>query len=275
MKNIPNKDEAFAALTRNLSKLNKKGVKVFAQDGKIQFDGIPIDITEFSTVNKNKLDTFLSNLPNSRDTTSTDFSNTSNIFNSNNFKTTNILEMAQLVSHVLQGYNGSIKEMIVETLVTLLNSIEIPILEELRQMFPDLGMYTNLITLILRFFSEKASSLEEQYEKWIYTKSYEDYNPLFDYVDLDKCKRALEFMQKAIDVSFDFLVMKRHALEQLMKYFYEWFAQNYSDYVDDKNRDKKTKAHSAEENFISEKKSCKICNGVYFDSQGEKKNNKV
>lgn len=266
MKNIQNKDETFAALTRNLSKLKKEGIKVFFENGEVQFNGVSIDMTEFSGVPGSKVKAFLTNLPMKSDVTPTELKSMQNLFSNTGIKVPNVLEMAVLAARFLSGYDMDIKEKIITALASLLNAIAGPVLRELGEILPTNRVYVEVFNTVLEFFSRAANEMEDQYQRWKSTKSEKDYNPLFDYVDVEATKRIVEFMKKAVVVCFEMKYMKKTACERLVTFFYEWFVSKYSEYQEEQERKRKRITHSAGERYKATKVSCKVCGGYYFQS---------
>lgn len=267
LRNIQNKDETFAALTRNMKKLNQRGVEVFAQDGKIQFNGISIDMAEFCSKRGKEVNTFLINLPTTSDVTPTEVSSVQNLFNSFHFEIPNPFEFAQFAAKFLSCYNTDTKEKIINALATLLSNVGFPVIKALTDILPINSVYFEILQTVLKFFLNMADQLENQYQRWKDTRSERNYNPLFDYVDPVVTKRCIEFTQKCVQMCFELKYMTRPALEKLITFFLEWVTFKYSEYEEEKTRAKDRVNHSAEKGFRSLKKNCKVCKGYYFQSR--------
>lgn len=269
LRNIQNKDESFAALTRNLSKLSKKGIRVTANNGQIQFNDMSIDMAEFSGTRSHELNAYLSQLPTKTDVTPVEVSSVKNSLSSSlsNVQIPNINEVAMFVAKLLGGYTPDIKEKIISAVAILVDKIAGKIFQQLIEMIPINSMYYKLFKVVMLFFSGIAKDLEDQYQRWKMTKSEEDFNPLFDYVNPENSKRVLELISKSVDFCFELKYMRREAIEKLIKFFYEWFAKKYSDYEDEKKRNTARQTHSALKDFKSKKMDCPICKGYYFQKQ--------
>ncbi|XP_072397360.1 uncharacterized protein [Diabrotica undecimpunctata] len=63
IRNIANKDDVFAALTRNNKLMNRNGIRFSANGGEIILNGQTINMNEFIGMNREHASAFLSNLP--------------------------------------------------------------------------------------------------------------------------------------------------------------------------------------------------------------------
>lgn len=266
LRNIQNKDETFAALTRNLGKLNKKGIKVFFKNGEVQFNGVSIDMTEFSAVPGGKVNAFLTNLPTKTEVTPTEVTVMKKVFKMSGIKVPIAFEIVTLAARILSGYDIDIKEKIITAFASLLNAIAGPVLTELGEILPKNSVFTELFNNVLEFFSRAAGEMEDQYQRWKSTKSEKDYDPLFDYVDVDVAKRSVELMKKAVVICFEIKNMRIAACQRLIRFFYEWFARKYTEYQEEQERKQKRIVHSAGERYKATRVSCKVCGGYYFQS---------
>lgn len=270
LRNIQNKDETFAALTRNMSKLNKKGIKVFAHDGQIKFNGINIDMAEFCSVKGGEVNSFLTRLPVQTDVTPSEMSKMQNVFKTNGITMTDITlgDLAKCAAIFLKPYENNIKEKIIKALSQLINSTIVqPIIEVLTNYMPKNNVYVEMLQLVLKFFAQQAQQLEGQYQKWKHTKSEADYNPLFDHLNIENTKRYIDLMQKAVMYAFKLNHLTEDALRHLIGYVFDWFVQKYNDYEEAAKCKQERISHSAKEHFNPIKVDCSLCGGHYFQNK--------
>ncbi|KAJ8965249.1 hypothetical protein NQ314_004261 [Rhamnusium bicolor] len=123
IRNIQNKDEVFAVLTRANKNMNKHGIKFVSADGKIKLNGIDIDMNEFMSMNKKNAETFLSKLSKSDPTPVETRSMRKMISNTlNNFSLPDIGTLVSYAVILLNCYDNNIKSKIIDALASLLAS---------------------------------------------------------------------------------------------------------------------------------------------------------
>lgn len=264
LRNIQNKDETFASLTRNLSKLSKKGIRVHAEGGKIQFNGISIDMADFCNVKSNEVDVFLAGLPVKNDVTQSDVSSVMTVLNVKDINIPNIYELAQYITKFLSGYNSDIKEKIIEALSILIARIGKDVINELKSILPKNTVYYEIFQTVLKFFSQMAQELEVQYEQWQKTKLQKYYNPLFDNVDVNAAKRYIELMEKVVTFCFEMQHMTSYAIKKMVTFTLNWVVNKVEEYQNENERKKNRTTYSAKAGFRTYRQTCNVCGGYYF-----------
>lgn len=265
LRTIYNKDDTFAALTRNLAKLNKKGIKVFAQNGQIQFNGVAIDMTEFCAIKGTEVNSFLNNLPLNNDVKDVQVLHLQKLFNLNGINMPNINEIVTFSAKLINCYNNNVKGMIISTVAKVLVHITEPLRNILKEMLPNSSRwYLLVLEGVLKFFAEIAKIFEEKYQNWEKTKSKDEYLPLFDTVDLEKVKRCIKFMEMAISTCCEFTTNTQKFFERIIRYCYVFICDTWNEFEQKKERKSERECHSAKMRFTPYKVTCNVCGGHYF-----------
>ncbi|KAJ8925280.1 hypothetical protein NQ315_009108 [Exocentrus adspersus] len=204
IRNVQNKDEVFAALTRSNKDMNKKGHQS-------SFD---VDV------------------------------------------------LTNVATRLLSFCNEDIKTKVIGALATLLASLVDDLKKYLDELFPYHSKFSFLINVVIGFFSKVVEKLEEQYNKWKETGDESYYNPIFDYVDVEKAKRIVIFFEKAVNMYYIGTEFTEFALKELLTYFHSLLAEQIVNYNEDKVRQSNRQIHSA--SSPTTKTSCKECGGYYY-----------
>lgn len=266
IRQIQNKDEVFATLTRNNKEFNRKGVRFAASNGKISLNGVLIDMAEFGAMNKNDAISFIDSIPSqiqveipSNEATSLK-TNITNIFS--NISTEDLLKIYNTTERMINMYKFDVKLLILEAVDQLLKHIGFDVMKYLKELFPNFGYFPQIMRVVLKFLSKSADELEIKYQRWIQYGNAEDFLPIFNYINVDKVKRYITLFEYGIDALFIGNQLRDDVLKALIQYFLTWFTNKcYTDVVDE-NREQKRRLHSA--NYKSTKTKCTICQGYYF-----------
>ncbi|XP_018569135.1 uncharacterized protein LOC108909309 isoform X1 [Anoplophora glabripennis] len=263
IRNIQNKDEVFAVLTRSNKDMNKKGIRISASGGEIVLNGVSIDFNEFAAMNKKEASSFLSNLPQSErvpvDTASTR-SMVSNILT--DFSIRDIESITNITLRLLSFCDGDIQSKIINALHMLLANLPDPIRLLLDQIFPNQSKYIYVMEVVINFFAKAAGHLEELYKNWIETGDDSYYNPLFRHIDVKQTKRAVKFFTDAVNMYYTGTHLTELALRELLTFFRCWLTKKIYEYQQDAERADKRRIHSA--SSPSRKMSCSVCGGYYY-----------
>lgn len=263
IRNIQNKDEVFAVLTRLNKDLTRKGIKISASGGDIVLNGVKVDFNEFSAMNKKQTTSFLSNLSRleaTPDETADTRSIVSNVFKG--FSISDIESVTNVTVKMLYYCTGDVKSKIISALASLLSSLTQPLLRYLDEIFPNHSKFARLLEMVVQFFIRQTEKLEEQYKMWITTGNDSYYNPVFQYVNLEKTKRCLKFFEKAVNMYIKGPQLTELALKGLLTFFHNWLAQKICEYQEETNRVTSRRDHSALS--PSTRSDCRKCDGYYF-----------
>lgn len=264
IRNIQNKDEVFAVLTRTSKDMNKKGIKISAVGGEIVLNGVQVDFNEFASMNKKEATSLLSNLsrtePMSIETVSRTRFMVSDVLQG--FSITDIESVANIATKLLGFCDGDIQTKVISALASLLASLTEPIRKILEEMFPNQSKFVYLMEVVINFFAQTAEKLELDYRKWVNTGDNDYYNPLFRYIDVEQTKRVVGFFKEAVNMYYMGTHLTEEALKRLLKYFHNWLAKMFYERQQDSERFEKRKSHSALS--PSNKVSCSVCGGYYY-----------
>lgn len=265
IRNIQNKDDVFAVLTRSNKDMNKKGIKVSASGGDIVLNGVKIDYNEFAAMNKNDATSFLSNLSSYVEPTPVDRASTQLIVSDlfKNVSISDIESITNITMKLLSFCSGDIKTKIIGALASLIASLAQPFLKGLDEIFPNHSKYAQLLEMVVSFFARKAEALEEQYKTWIKTDDDRYFSPVFRNIDVKQIRRAVQFFELVVDMYCKGTkYLTEIALKELIEFFYKWLAQKVYEYQQDKERATSRRNHSALS--PSGKINCTKCGGHYY-----------
>lgn len=205
IRNIPNRDEVFATLTRSNKALNRLGIKFAANNGEISFDGLAVNINEVLDMSKKDIGVFFENLkkyegaasrPTDADVifTKKAIEKTFGTFNYNedilgqisNFWTTTVPSRNVLEKCIL----------IISKLLAILQRDHVKIIDAIDLIFQNKGSRVNkLIEMVSTFLGEKSQYLENQFKLWIIGHT-DCYNELFTNIKSKNVSKRLMFFME-------------------------------------------------------------------------------
>lgn len=285
IRNIPNKDEVFAALTRNNKAMNKNGIRFSADQGEIKLNGLKVDINEFVGMNKEKVNVFLKSVSGqnptpmpSANSTGASTSNTTllnavdsvmstlNIDRSNVTPLKIVLFMTDLLKFCSEDTRGLFVEAVSQTIRDLLSRVSGPLLQELDNVLPSReSLFVELAQMLIGFFKDKADDLENNYQEYKMTGNKQYFNSLFETINPSTVKRTVIFFEYAINFSFEGRLLKYTVLKNISDYIAAGLAKLIFDGTQKIEQEKERSRHSA--GYRPKKEICSICNGYYFTNK--------
>ncbi|XP_030765735.1 uncharacterized protein LOC115889796 [Sitophilus oryzae] len=285
IRNIPNKDEVFAALTRNNKAMNKNGIRFSADQGEIKLNGLKVDINEFVGMNKEKVNVFLKSVSGqnptpmpSANSTGASTSNTTllnavdsvmstlNIDRSNVTPLKIVLFMTDLLKFCSEDTRGLFVEAVSQTIRDLLSRVSGPLLQELDNVLPSReSLFVELAQMLIGFFKDKADDLEKNYQEYKMTGNKQYFNSLFETINPSTVKRTVIFFEYAINFSFEGRLLKYTVLKNISDYIAAGLAKLIFDGTQKIEQEKERSRHSA--GYRPKKEICSICNGYYFTNK--------
>ncbi|CAH1128045.1 unnamed protein product [Ceutorhynchus assimilis] len=283
IRNIQNKDEVFAALTRNNKAMNDAGIKISAQDGKITLGGIAVDMNEFIGFNKKQTEVFLNNLAQDKSVVNLGASSSSNPTNNNNLlktaingllddmkidsSTINLPELIKLTSKILIFCSSDIKSKVINAIQQaihyIITKVSSSFAEEIDRILPKHSQFFEFLRLGVSYFSQKVDEWEQKYQKYQQTGDPIYKDPIFDKINPLYVKRTVAFFELAVSHSFSGEHLIRAVLTEIAGYVTAWIARLIFENEEKKESEKRRDRHSA--GFRASRVNCSICGGYYFE----------
>ncbi|KAF7279925.1 hypothetical protein GWI33_006596 [Rhynchophorus ferrugineus] len=281
IRKIQNKDDVFAALTRNNREMNRKGIKYSIDAGEIKFNGISVDMNEFVALNKKEAQIFLGKIseqsPNplptvQADSISANFSNNvrntlsaMNIDVSSLNYSTVILEAFNLLAVFTEDIREKLLNIVQKTIDYILEKCVGGLLTEFNEIIPKKSQFSECLQWIISYFTTRANELESKYQLYKQTGNSIYYDPLFDHVNPEWAKRGVYFFEYAVKLCYHWDTLLPEALRKISEYVAGWIVKYIYDDNVNKQKEKNRVMHSA--GFRNVKVKCAICGGYYFQEK--------
>ncbi|RZC37512.1 hypothetical protein BDFB_008295, partial [Asbolus verrucosus] len=268
IRNINNKDQVFATLTRWNKLMNENKVRFAVKNGDITLNGKVVDMGQFAVMERNEVATFLTRLPNTPKPTEANV-RTVNSMITNSFRNTNLVEVGKLTFGILQILGNTdliMTEKIISAVASVINALTgnpVGYLKVLDEIFPNHAKYFKLINMVTGHFQKLVNVVEEKYKQWLATKdpSYEE--PYFIRLSLDAAERAVEIFNIVTKVYFMGTTLTEHGLKMLLTSFTEWFTRQV--YIYQENQQRKADRIEHNQNVRALKIRCSHCGGYYYE----------
>ncbi|CAH1109691.1 unnamed protein product [Psylliodes chrysocephalus] len=263
IRNIPNKDDVFAVLTRNNRMMNEKGVKFYASEGGISLNGHSINTNEFIIMNKQEASAFLSNLPLKTDISAVDQTRFINSFSLNNLPMTNVQHFAEYALRLIGTFGINIQGMLLQIVQDIL-PIVIEFLGSLmNEIFPENSAGTGVLHIVMEYFGGKAIEFLKNFETWRKTGSHFYYDKDFADLPTNKTERYTWIFVKLVNLCFSKGRLNQLELLDIIKYTEKSILNEIVDYEKKKEENKRRDDHSPKR---PQEIKCTVCSGYYFQS---------
>ncbi|XP_063908497.1 uncharacterized protein LOC135126394 [Zophobas morio] len=266
IKNIQNKDEVFATLTRSNRAMNRNNVRFAASDGGITLNGVHVDMTHFTNMEKNEVITFLTKLPNQPKPADSDIRNMSTTVK-NSFQGVGASEIFNLSIGLVKLFGSTeltIKEKIISAVSELIKALignPEGYMDTLDRIFPNHHKYFRLVGMVNSFFQQLINEEEQKYTKWFQTRNPDDEKPyFFGFLSLDAAKRVTEIFNIVTKAYFIGTHLTQFGLEKLLEYFYTWFTRQVYSFEEREQRRQRRTEHGRS----TSKYNCTMCGGYYY-----------
>nr|XP_023015251.1 uncharacterized protein LOC111504792 [Leptinotarsa decemlineata] len=263
VRNFPNKDEVFAALTRSNKAMNQKGVKFYASGGDLTMNGQKINTNDFTSMSKKDVGIFLSKLPSKSVISHSDVLMMQRQFSINKLAIPTTDQFSQFAVKMMGAYDGNIQKMIIIAMTKLYTSLSESIRTTLEEVFPDQPYCYNILSLVMEFFLVKASNLGKQYEMWCETGESKFYQPCFADLDGSEAKRYKLLFEKAVKMCYEGIMFTKVAQEELLNYFNSWLTEQVYEFRVETESAQRRRQHNAREPKRI-KVNCEKCGGYYY-----------
>ncbi|XP_060536449.1 uncharacterized protein LOC132708259 isoform X2 [Cylas formicarius] len=263
IRNIPNKDDLFAALTRNNKAMNREGIKFSADQGQIKLNGVAINMDQFARQTKTQTQTFFENLMNQQ-ATEIDASPPSEGFSWSldgwTLDSAKTLTYLTGIFKIVLCFDKSTTEKVVQVVHTVLMTLSKPLINELNSLMK--GTYQacrQVMMLVMNVFYEIVHSWEKKYNKWKETGDSKYFDPFFNYVDPASAKRLKKFLNKALELSVSGERVVSWVIEKAVEYVTTWITKKLFD-----NNQREERARNEKRHYNLRRVECFTCWGTYF-----------
>ncbi|ENN74552.1 hypothetical protein YQE_08875, partial [Dendroctonus ponderosae] len=282
IRNIENKNEVFAALTRNQKRLTKSGIRYSAGDGEITFNGMAVDMNEFIGLNHKQSEIYLNNL--AQDITSNQPSiNSSSNINGDNVTLTNtvnsllrtiqidssqvdISNLVRVVSNLLSFCNEPVKNMVVkavdQSVKFIMKHLSEDIIKLIDTIIPKNNQLSEYFRIGISFFSQKVDEMEKNYEMFQKTSEEKYNNPLFRILSPVKVKRIVQIFEFIVQNSYSGKWLCEAVLNEMSKFISAWITRKVFEYTEKTEKEENRRKYSA--SYKPQIIDCNICGGQYF-----------
>lgn len=282
IRNIGNKDEIFAALTRNQKRLTKSGIRFSASDRQITFNGMSVDMNEFIGLNHKQSEIYLNNLAGK--ITSQQPNSTSNTFNSGNVSLRNnvksllqtihidlshvdVSNLARLVSISLAFCSEPTQSLVVKAVDQIIKFITDKFSKNfslLDQIIPKNNQFFEYFRIVMSFFSQKVDEMEKNYEMFQETGDEKYNNPLFKILNIRKLKRIVQIFEFIVRNSYSGEYLCTAVRNEMSKFISAWIMRKVLEYTEKTEKEDNCRKHS--DSYRPKKIYCIFCGGQYFQS---------
>ena len=276
MRNMNQRDEVLAVLTRSNKNFNKDDVRFSVKGGNVQLNGIDVDILNYGSMTKSnqrlyhvELPPMQENLASATQYTSFKFTDIFNVASVMDFVGKNQKLMASgdwnsIVIELLVHFTRPIQTRIIEIANDLINNLTkqgIGFVTILRKVSPRSPIY-RIFHFIVGWLREKVDEYESDYQR---KKLEEQQQPDYDDVDFhskyfvhsEKAKRIMEFFDKATKL---YTEGPEIFIANLSREFLSWLTTQI--FHNDQNEEKKEKRKL---NMPRKSKTiCSTCGGYYY-----------
>lgn len=284
IRNIPNKDEVFAALTRNTKRLTKAGVKYSAEGGKITLGGIVVDMNEVISLKPKQAETFFNDLNRKAPTSGKINYNSGSSSNLAGLKTAlsgmlsdlkvdegsgmSLNNLVVLTSNLFKFCCSDVRTLVVKAVGQAVNYVLYkllrPLIDDIDKIIPKNEQCYRFLRIGMSFFSKTVDEWEERYQLYKETGDRQYYNSLFDKVNPEYAKRAVTFFEFIVRSSFNGESLATNVLNELSGYITAWVMQKIDENAQSVIRQNTLRVHSA--TYRPQKIFCSCCGGYYYKS---------
>lgn len=285
MRNVGNRDEVMAVLTRNNKLFNKDGVRFSANNGDIRLNGMKVDILEFGAMAKSGRTQVLGDLPgipqptvpptDSRvslgDTINSLFKVDHRLSSYASMICTSGVSFVMTARNILEDYSDEIQNILIkickELIDRALKSTGIDILQLISKYFMDISNNPLVVLLefVVTFFKEQAFEYEKTYNeakeaaKQLDNFSETDFNAKYFILPGNLVKTTMWFERAVYHLRNDFDNLLRELLQFIMNTISQKILELSYEEERYQNRISQTtqKLHRI---------PCTVCQGYYFST---------
>ncbi|XP_050513522.1 uncharacterized protein LOC126889334 [Diabrotica virgifera virgifera] len=260
IRNIPNKDDVFAALTRNTKLMKENDLRFSAAKGDITLNGQTINMNEFIGMNKKQASAFLSNLPSETNISTSDTNSMISTYSLNNWSLPNVKVFAGFALTLINKFGSDIQGMIMELVEMAIELVFRYFKDVVRGAFGNTA-HQEIMYAVMEYFAGLASRLLQHYFTWRRTGNPHHYEPYFVEVPVDPSERYTWIFEKIVKMFFN---GGQFAITDVMKYLEGWILNEIYTRQIKNEADEKRDEHSPRNNNSL---CCTVCGGNYFKNK--------
>lgn len=279
LRNVPNKDQTFAFLIRNNKLMNKNGVRFSAENGKINLNGVPIDVNSFNTMERSEMGIFFKTLPNTPEPNQVEIASTTtmlkNVFKVK-FKKHTLLKLGIEVTKLCQN----VPKYVCEYIMDIVNEFAFDLFqlegsnwsEVLDKLFPHQEKYFALFKMVTNYLQNLVNVVEDCYQMWLKNKELQVPTEFLEYNTKSASKRAIQILEYMIKV-YNSKSAKEALMKELSKYLYHWVSKKCcenskqeQEQKGDEERKTKRREHCSDRPNV--KVLCSKCEGFKYEVTG-------
>ncbi|KAL1512704.1 hypothetical protein ABEB36_002250 [Hypothenemus hampei] len=282
LRKIHNKDEVFAALTRNTRTFTKAGIRFSASDGQISFGNIAVDLNEFCKMNKLQSEAYLMDFRQNQPRPPTTYTsnNTRNIqletiisncytdmkVKMSQISIHNVVKVVQILTRMLSGDVREKLTSIAHTVISkVLHTLTRSVINEIDEFLPRQNQFIDFFQILLSYFYKKTEEIEEKYKKYIRTGDCQYYEPMFDYISPVTGKRLIQIFEFLVNNSYSKLTLCKAVVDKLSEYFTKKLMKYVFDKIEEKRRQDELAAYYRRFNQ-PKRVNCSICGGYFYEN---------
>uniref|UniRef100_A0A6P7GQA6 Uncharacterized protein LOC114345461 n=2 Tax=Diabrotica virgifera virgifera TaxID=50390 RepID=A0A6P7GQA6_DIAVI len=256
IRNIANKDDVFATLTRNNKLMNRNGIRFSANGGEITLNGQPINMNEFIGMNREHASAFLSNLPRESHITMSDTNSMIDNFSLNNWSIPNVQAFAGFALTLISKFSNDIQGMIMELVEKAIDLLFRYFRDVINETFGR-SAHQEIMIAVMEYFAGQASTVLQRYSTWRSTGNPIHYESYFVEVPVDPSERYTWIFEKIVKIFHE----AGESINNIKEYLEAWLLNTiYTRQLRDEAIARRDQHSSRNTNSVC----CTICRGRYF-----------
>ncbi|KAF2896019.1 hypothetical protein ILUMI_10166 [Ignelater luminosus] len=276
IRNMGNKDEVFAILTRNNKLFNKNGIRFSAENGEITLNGMSVDILEFGSMTGTERTQLLTDLPSRPQPSIRNTNNTTEIINTvitgMNYGQLiiNGCTFAEIAATLLQGFSSGVQEKVIRICKILcdklMESMDFPKISADYFSHISNEPFEVILRFVIDFLKIKVNSRETNYEQ---QKAAAALLPDFNEENFNRewgilptsTNRAVVWFERIVNTFVMGISIDELLLRELIQYINNIIIERILDYCDGIERCRNREKNTTKNLY---KISCKVCGGYYY-----------
>ncbi|CAG9838624.1 unnamed protein product [Diabrotica balteata] len=256
IRNIANKDDVFAALTRNNKLMNRNGIRFSANGGEITLNGQTINMNEFIGMNREHASAFLSNLPTEPHISISDTNSMIDNFSLNNWSIPNVEAFAGFALTLISVFSNDIQRMIMELVERAIELLLTYFRQIVNETFGS-SAHQEIMVAVMEYFAGQASTVLQRYSTWRSTGNPHYYEPYFVEVPVDPSERRTWIFSRIVKICHE----AGDFINDIKEYLKAWLLNTiYTRQIRDEAIARRNQHSSRNTNSVG----CAICGGNHF-----------
>ncbi|XP_072397359.1 uncharacterized protein [Diabrotica undecimpunctata] len=256
IRNIANKDDVFAVLTRNNRLMNRNGIRFSANGGEITLNGLTINMNEFIGMNNERARAFLSNLHTESHISISDTNSMIDNFSLNNWSIPNVEVFAGFAFTLTSIFSNDIQCMIMELVERAIELLLKYFNRIVKETFGN-SAHQEIMVAVMEYFAGQASTVLQRYTTWRSTGNPHYYELYFVQVPVDPSERRRWIFSRMVKICHE----AGEFIVNIKDYLEAWLLNRIAQrQLRDEAIGRRDEHSSRNTNTVS----CTICGGNYF-----------